>query len=54
MELVPETDKELREAYGKNMEMNNSQLEQLAFEGIKIDFKFKNDKPTFTILFFSY
>lgn len=31
--------------------MINSKLEELAFEGIRIDFKFKNDKPTFGDLF---
>lgn len=51
IELVPEPDKALREEYEKNMEMNNSDLEELAFEGINIDFKFKNDKPTFGDLF---
>lgn len=51
IELVPEPDKELREEYEKNMAMNNSNLEELAFEGISIDFKFKNDKPTFGDLF---
>ena len=51
IELVPEPDKELREEYEKIMAMNNSQLEELAFEGINIDFRFKNDKPTFGDLF---
>ena len=51
IELVPEPDKELREEYEKNLAMNNSDLEELAFEGISIDFKFKNDKPTFGDLF---
>ena len=31
--------------------MNNPNLEEFAFEGISIDFKFKNDKPTFGDLF---
>lgn len=50
-EFVPEPDKELREEHEKNIEMGNSKLEELAFEGINIDFKFKNDKPTFGDLF---
>lgn len=47
VELVPEPDKELKEKNEKNMEMNNSDLEELAFEGVSIDFRFKNDKPKF-------
>lgn len=31
--------------------MINSELEGLAFKGLSIDFKFKNDKPTFGDLF---